>query len=64
MIADSADGVRFSEMYTLENDETRGFCYPALYFLDEKTALISYCSGGDTDGCCCLNRTTIGKIEF
>ncbi len=64
VIADSADGVRFSEMYTLENDETRGFCYPALYFLDEKTALISYCSGGDTDGCCCLNRTTIGKIEF
>lgn len=63
VIAESPDGVQFSEMYVLEDDDGRGFCYPGLYFPDAKTALLSYCSGGDDVGGC-LNRTTLARLEF
>lgn len=63
VIADSADGVNFSAPITLEDDETRGFCYPAMEFLNEKTILLGYCSGGKEDGCC-LNRITLRRITL
>lgn len=63
VIAESEDGVGFSPMQILEDDPCRGFCYPGLYFTDAKTALLSYCSGGDDVGGC-LNRTTLARITL
>ena len=60
VIADSDDGVHFSKPVVLEEDETRGFCYPAMYFVEDGI-LLAYCSGGKEDGAC-LNRTTIRKV--
>ncbi len=61
VIAQSDDGVNFSKPYVLEDDENKGYCYPAMEFIDEKTMLLSYCNGGkDTN--CCLDRTIIKKI--
>jgi len=61
VIAESEDGVNFSAYTALDDDFERGFCYPAIEFLDEKTLLVAYCSGGREDGGC-LNRITIRKI--
>lgn len=63
VIAESDNGVQFSPMQTLEDDACRGFCYPGLCFIDAKTALLSYCSGGDDVGGC-LNRTTLARLEL
>ena len=63
VMAESTDGVTFSPMQTLEGDECHGFCYPGLCFTDEKTALLSYCSGGEDVGGC-LNRTTLARLEL
>ncbi len=48
--ARSADGRNFSAPVILEDDETRGFCYPALFFPDRGTMLLSYCCGGIEEG--------------
>ncbi len=61
VMAESADGVHFEKYLTIENDPERGFCYPAIYFLDERTLLLAYCSGGKEDGCV-LSRTTLRKV--
>jgi hypothetical protein len=53
----------FEPYCVLEDDPTRGFCYPAVEFLDENTLLLAYCSGGKEDGGC-LNRITIRKITL
>ena len=63
VIADSDDGINFSTFYVIEDDPMRGFCYPAMEFVDEKTILLAYCSGGKDDGGC-LNRVTIRKITL
>lgn len=62
VIAESDDGVNFGEAQIIEDDETRGFCYPAMEFLDD-AILLAYCSGGKEDGGC-LNRITIKKIDL
>jgi hypothetical protein len=62
-IADSPDGIHFSTPTLIEDDPLRGFCYPAMEFLDENTILLGYCSGSAEDGCC-LNRTTIRKLTL
>lgn len=65
VMAESADGVNFSAPTVIENDPNAGFCYPALHFLDEKTALAAYCAGGiePTDEMC-LVRTVISRVEL
>ncbi len=63
VIAESDDGTHFSKPYVLEDDEHRGFCYPALEFLDENRMLISYCAGDENDGCC-LDRTVIKRLTL
>ena len=61
VIAESADGLNFGGYVALDDDQDRGYCYPAIYFLDADTALVAYCSGGKEDkGCLC--RITIKKI--
>ncbi len=50
VIAESEDGINFSEYCVIEDDPTRGFCYPAIFFLNEKELLVSYCSGHPEEG--------------
>ncbi len=61
VICESEDGVTFGARVTLEDDDKRGFCYPAMYFVDAKTMLLSYCAGGEEDKIT-LNRTVIRKL--
>lgn len=63
VIAESRDGYNYSPFTVIEDDDSRGFCYPAMLFLDGETALLAYCSGGDGDDSC-LCRTTIRKITL
>ncbi len=63
VMAQSADGTHFSAPVLLEDDPTRGYCYPALEFLDEKTLLLAYCSGGVLEGSN-LNRTVIRRLTL
>ena len=61
-IAESENGVDFSDFVLLEDDIHRGYCYPAIFFLSEREALVSYCSGGGD--IIPLQRTTVSKITI
>lgn len=61
VIAESGDGVHFGEPVVIEDDPARGFCYPAVFFLNAREMLLAYCSGGRADGAC-LCRTTIRHL--
>ena len=63
VIAQSDDCLNWSAPEIMDDDPVRGYCYPAIFFEDEKTMLGSYCSGcSDED--CVLCRTTIARIEL
>lgn len=63
VIAKSIDeGITWSEPKELENDEKRGYCYPALHFTEDESLIIAYCRGGEGDNAC-LNRLGIRKIK-
>ena len=61
-IAESEDGINYGEFQLLEDDIHYGYCYPAIFFLSENEALVSYCSGGKD--IVPLQRTTVSKITF
>ncbi len=65
VMAESADGINFdfSGYEIIEGDPTRGFCYPAVFFLSEKEMLLSYCSGYPEEGST-LCSTTIRRITL
>ena len=63
VVAESVDGRRFSEYAVIGDDPERGYCYPAAFFTDEKTLLLSYCCGGPADGMC-LTRTHIDRLTL
>ena len=63
VMAQSENGIDFSEFTVLEGEPERGYCYPAIYFLNEKEMLMSYCCGGKEDAKC-LTRTRIKKITL
>jgi len=57
----SPDGKTFLAKKTLDkaaSDETRGFCYPALFFVDRSTFLVGYCSGRNAWG---LNASRVSR---
>lgn len=56
------NGKTFNEYFMIEDDKESGFCYTAMYFLDNKL-LLAYCSGGPKDGMC-LNRLRIRSINI
>ena len=60
-MAQSENGIDFSELTEIESEPERGYCYPAILFLNEKEFLISYCCGGAEDEKC-LTRTRIRRI--
>ena len=64
VIRESDNGLDFSEsLAVIEDDPSRGYCYPAAFFTDKKTMLVSFCAGGREDGAC-LNKTVIKKIKL
>lgn len=56
------DGKTWAEPMLLEDDQDRGFCYPAIHELNDGV-LISYCGGSVADGGC-LCRQIINKVRF
>ncbi len=61
VMAQSENGMDFSDFTVIEDDPGHGYCYPAIFFPGEKEMLMSYCCGGAEDGKC-LSRTRIKKI--
>jgi hypothetical protein len=57
------DGLSWSPLRLLEDDEERGYCYPAIYFTGDGCLLVAYCRGGAEDGMC-LCRLGIKKIKL
>ena len=55
------DGKTWLEMKEIENDETGGFCYPAIHETND-AILLGYCAGGVEDRGGCLTRLRISKI--
>ncbi len=54
------DGMTWGEPWTVAGDEKRGYCYPAVFFTQDHSMLIAYCSGGPQEGIC-LAQLTIQK---
>ena len=63
VMARSDDGENFSVPFLIGSDRQRGYCYPAMKFLDASTALLAVCAGGREDRSC-LNRTEIIKLRI
>lgn len=63
VMAQSENGLDYTDFEIIEDDPSHGFCYPAIFFLSEKEMLLSYCCGGEEDGCC-LTKTKIIKITL
>lgn len=61
VIAESGDGINFSSPVAIDDDPSHGYCYPAVYFLNEKEMLVSFCDGGKEDGIC-LSSTAIWHL--
>ena len=60
----SPDGKTIISKRTLDKadpDEVRGFCYPALFFVDADSLLVAYCAGRTPSG---LNATRIALTNF
>lgn len=56
------DGLTWSAPVVIEDDEDRGYCYPAIEFLSD-SILLAYCRGSVADKSC-LVRTGIVKIPL
>lgn len=63
VMARSDDGEHFSEPFLIGSDRRRGYCYPAMIFLNASTALMAVCAGGRED-LSCLNRSEIVKLNL
>ena len=58
-------GIRWSAPRVIEDDPEAGFCYPAMLFLSEREAVLSYCAGSSVNGDeMCLVRTRIRKVSL
>ena len=63
VIAQSDDCRSWSAPEIMDDDPMRGYCYPAVFFENENTMLVSYCSGCSAEDCV-LCRTTIARVEL
>lgn len=57
------NGKTFGELNVIEDDENRGYCYPAAFFTRDGSMLCAYCRGGKEDGAT-LCRLGISKIDL
>ena len=63
VIRKSLDGENFGVLNVIEDDESRGYCYPALFKTNDGNLLVGYCRGDATDGNT-LCRLGISKIDI
>ena len=56
-------GKHWGELYLIEDDPKRGYCYPALFPTKDGKMLCAYCRGGIEDRCT-LFRLGIAKIDL
>ena len=57
------DGTSWSDPIVIEGREDCGYCYPAIFFTDDRCMLVAYISGDPKEGSLMAN-TTIRKIEL
>jgi len=57
------NGKTWGPLTPIEEDENRGYCYPAMFFTKDNSMLCAYCRGGEADGIC-LARLGIMKISL
>ena len=57
------DGTTWSEPVVIEGAEDCGYCYPCIYFTNDNSILVGYCSGSPKDGDC-LASSTVRKISL
>lgn len=62
VIRKSADARHYGVLNILEDDPTRGYCYPALFATNDGYLLVAYCRGDAADGNT-LCRLGIARIE-
>ena len=53
---------KLGELYVIEDDEKRGYCYTTAFFTNDGKMLLAYCRGGEEDAKC-LCRLGIAKID-
>ncbi len=63
VIRKSDDGDNYGKLNVIENDETRGYCYPAIFKTNDRALLVGYCRGSADDGNT-LCRLGISKIAI
>lgn len=59
----SLDGRTYGRLNIIEDDERRGYCYPAIFKTDDGCLLLGYCRGSSDDGNT-LCRLGISKIDI
>ena len=59
----SADMSRFGGINVIEDDPSRGYCYPAIFKTNDRCLLLGYCRGSADDGNT-LCRLGISKIKL
>ena len=59
----STDGKKFGPLNIIEDDESRGYCYPAIFQTNDNCLLVGYCRGDAKDGNT-LCRLGIAKIKI
>lgn len=62
------DGCTFGKLNAIEDDPSRGYCYPAIFGTRDGRLLLAYCRGNDTDGntLCRLGiaEVNLSEIEY
>ena len=64
VIRRSLDNKNYGEINVIEDDDTRGYCYPAIFKTADDSLLISYCRGDKAVSESILSRTGINKISL
>ena len=59
----SKDAINFGKINIIEDDPTRGYCYPSLFETNDGHILLAYCRGDEKDGNT-LCRLGIARIEI
>ena len=63
VIRKSFDGVTYGALNIIEDDESRGYCYPAVFKTADECLLLGYCRGSKDDGNT-LCRLGISKVKI
>jgi hypothetical protein len=66
VVVKSADLKSFGELNIIEDEPTRGYCYPAVFKTNDGCLLLAYCRGDAADGntLCRLGISKVGIDEI